>query len=210
MIELISLGADCCVSYQLRECGYRKNAYPFDWIRSSLETCMYLIEYNFSNFLDKSDIYYTRMSTNYKFLIDEQEEEKAVELGYIFKSNLYKDLEFCHDFKDSSASNLNEIQQKYSKRIIRLYDILSEESKKNPVFIHYSTKKIPRDTLDKWNTLICKPLYIITPVDYHFDNLGFIQIVKDNSVYDSWQRTNFDWSKLFHEIFFKYTLNKIC
>jgi hypothetical protein len=199
MTTLISLGSDCCVSYQLEKYGYRTAAYPFDWIRSSLQNCIQLIEYNFVNFLDVTDIYYTRISENYKFLIDTNEANKEVSRGFIYKSKLYKDLEFCHDFTDEFRSGLEDIQKKYHRRITRLYDLL-EKDKDNIAFIHYSAKEIPMYVLQRWNQNIKKPLFIISPIKYAKDQLGYITFIHDTSSYDSWQRNNFDWTNLFKMI----------
>jgi hypothetical protein len=203
MTTLISLGSDCCVAYQLEKNGYRQAAYPFDWIRSSLENCIQLIEYNFINFLESSNIYYVRASENYKFLIDYNETSREVSKGFIYKSKLYKDLEFCHDFTDEFKSGLNDITEKYIRRIRRLYETLQKD---NIAFIHYSAKEIPLYVIERWNQVIKKPLYIISPLEYPMEMLGNVYLIQDFSTYDSWQRNNFDWPNLFKMINNKFAI----
>ena len=36
MTEIISLGSNCSVTYQLNKLGLRMQAYPFDWVKISL------------------------------------------------------------------------------------------------------------------------------------------------------------------------------
>ncbi len=70
-MNLISLGSDCCVTYQLEKYGYRKAAFPFDWIRISLEDAIQLIQNHCKDMME--DLYYVRTSINYKFAVDNYE-----------------------------------------------------------------------------------------------------------------------------------------
>ncbi len=204
-MEIISLGSDCCVTYQLQKYGFRTLAYPFDWLRCSLLDAIRLIGNKFEDILD--DIYFTRTSTNFKFttLDNNNSEIKPIELGYIYKSKRYDSLEFCHDFRDDHLGNLPEVSAKFSRRSIRF---LHAFQNKPCSFIHYTTKPITKETLQLWEFSISKPLYVISPlpkealiVDFSNDmNYKFITFIQDINEYVSWHRDSFDWLKLFTNI----------
>mmetsp|Transcript_18433 Transcript_18433/g.29916 ORF Transcript_18433/g.29916 Transcript_18433/m.29916 type:complete len:440 (-) Transcript_18433:151-1470(-) len=52
--EFISLGCLCAVSNGLQFLGLRRNSYPFDWVRSSLDGIMHCLDSQFSDFLTYS------------------------------------------------------------------------------------------------------------------------------------------------------------
>ena len=52
--EFISLGCYCAPSYALQLMGLRKNSYPFDWTRSSLEGVLHCIDMKFEDFMTYS------------------------------------------------------------------------------------------------------------------------------------------------------------
>ena len=221
-MEIISLGSDCCITYQLQKHNFRTQAYPFDWLRCSLLDAIRLIGNKFDDMLD--DLYFTRTSTNFKFTTQEGSSEiNPVDLGYIYKSHRYPSLEFCHDFKDDHLGNLSEVSNKFSRRSNRFLDIFNNKSCS---FIHYTTKPITDDVLQLWDFSISKPLYIIfsnsvisntsnsndvTATSGLEKGRGALNIlrnekykniyfIEDNSEYVSWHRDNFNWSKLFEII----------
>merc|ERR1712019_110890 len=49
--EFVSLGCFCGVSSALQAAGLRKAAYPFDWVRSSVEGVIHLFDSDFFDFL---------------------------------------------------------------------------------------------------------------------------------------------------------------
>ncbi|CAE7939939.1 cyb5r2 [Symbiodinium sp. KB8] len=52
--EFIGLGCYCAPSYALQLMGLRKNSYPFDWTRSSLEGVLHCIDVKFEDFMTYS------------------------------------------------------------------------------------------------------------------------------------------------------------
>ena len=202
--QIISLGSDCCVTYQLQTHGFRSQAYPFDWLRCSLLDAIRLIENKFEDIL--YDLYFTRTSTNFKFTTkDDIDEVNPVEIGYIYKSKHYESLEFCHDFKDDHLGNLEEVRAKFSRRSNRFLEIFNNFP---CIFIHYTTKSINHDILKLWESSIGKPLYVISPLEkskcflYSLPNhdYKFITFIQDTSEYQSWHRGGFDWLTLFQNI----------
>lgn len=192
---LISLGSDCCVTYQLQKFHFRNCAFPFDWIRCNLEDAIRLIKNNFKDILE--EVYFTRTSSNFKFTIESNEKSREVSLGYIYKSNRYPSLEFCHDFIDEYKSNLLEVRNKFSRRSSRFMEIYLKEPCS---FIHYTTKPIDEHLLDLWENTISKPLYIISTIPIQSKKYKFISFVLDTSKYESWHRDHFNWLDLFNTI----------
>jgi len=52
--EFISLGCCCAVSNAMQLIGLKRNSYPFDWVRSSLEGIMHCLDVQFEDFLTYS------------------------------------------------------------------------------------------------------------------------------------------------------------
>ncbi len=194
-MNIISLGSDCCVTYQLKKHGFREVAYPFDWIRCSLLDTIRLIGNKFEDMTE--DLYFTRTSTNFKFTINLSELEDSTDLAYIYKSKRYSSLEFCHDFKDDHLGNLAEVSMKFSRRASRFLEVFNN---KPCVFIHYTTKPISSDILELWDFSISKELYIISPLVSDNNNYKYIRFIQDISDYDTWHRNNFKWLELFNRM----------
>eukprot|EP00971_Amphidinium_carterae_P138211 2738539-Amphidinium_carterae.1 len=51
-VEFVSLGNYCAVASALQALGMRKYAYPFDWVRSSVNGIIHLLENSFADFFD--------------------------------------------------------------------------------------------------------------------------------------------------------------
>ena len=55
---VVSIGEDCACSSYLRRCKLQDFSYPFDWLtKASFQSRLDLILNDFSNFLDKNDLY---------------------------------------------------------------------------------------------------------------------------------------------------------
>lgn len=186
--RIIPLGSDCCVAYQLKKLGFREAAYPFDWLRINLEDVITLMTKNFRDLF--VDIYFKRKSENYRFGINENEEEVKTEFGSIWRSKIYPSLEFCHDFVDDLGTNLESVKRKYQKRIDRfLLDIDSS------ILVHWANGKIKQETVDKWNFLIRRKIWILNQEKEGTD--GYVNFVKVTTKFTNWQRDDFDWSSFF-------------
>ncbi len=200
---LISLGGDCSVAYQLEQCGYRSCAYPFDWIRSSLDDIISLLRNNFDEFVDGGQLLYKRSTDNFKFVIDNNEENVQVECGHIYQHKKYKSIQFCHDFVDDTQSNLVQVQEQYRRRITRFQQTIYSKS---CIFIRYETGKLTDDILSKWEKLVALPLVIITgnPRNEQYTNQQkfgkYITFIKDISSFNGWKRDNFPWATTFKSL----------
>jgi hypothetical protein len=59
----VSLGPNCQTSGAIKQLGYKKESYPFDWILSDLKIIIYSISTNFSEFLDRNNYCKTNNKT---------------------------------------------------------------------------------------------------------------------------------------------------
>lgn len=54
MCEFVSLGCFCAVSFALKLLGLKRNTFPFDWVRTSLEGIIHCLDVQFEDFLTYS------------------------------------------------------------------------------------------------------------------------------------------------------------
>lgn len=141
--KVVSLGGDCTVAGMYRQLNLRTEAYPFDWMYSTIESVYQAFEDDFKHFLDPETL---KIGSDEAMVID------------------YYGLKFVHDFptiNDNAALNDNEthagakfradwqqfitaIKEKYYRRIERLRKILTG---KEPIFfIRYAVDK------ERWAT----------------------------------------------------------
>lgn len=56
--EFIPLGLGCSVANFIRRTNLRKNAFPFDWTITPMQSALRLIENDFEKFLHRSNLWY--------------------------------------------------------------------------------------------------------------------------------------------------------
>ena len=136
-MEFISIGPYCACADILKGLGLRKNAYPFDYIFSSLEMVKHCIDDKFKIFLDKSyHKYSSNTSTQHSFystFIDTEIIRKhhiAFNLSDI-ANNLKKREVFLHHnlFNDK-------IYESFVRRCNRLLNLIDNKNK--VVFVYYN------------------------------------------------------------------------
>lgn len=192
-MEYVSLGGDCSISHNLNKLKIRKNAYPFDWCKMTINQLIDILENNFKEFTDlhikyKSD----------KHLLD----DKA---SYVL-TNKYNII-FAHEVLHKK--DISNFQEDLSRRIDR-FNTLSKTNTKNLVYVRIEKTAYKKSyneklskllyVLDKINTnykliLILHSTYIISPHLISFSKL----IIKyyDNFSSD-WTMTDFDWTYFFN------------
>ena len=69
-MEIVSLGSNCAVAYQLKELQLRNQAYPFDWAKVSLNSLIKVLE---NNFTDYCQVTIKKLSENHLMLDDHQD-----------------------------------------------------------------------------------------------------------------------------------------
>lgn len=114
--HIISLGYYCSVASDLERMGLRDASYPFDWLISSFEGVICLIENEFKDFL------------RYEILSQDSLHRQH------YRNDKYN-LVFYHDFNKFSPLNeqIEDVQEKYRRRIDRFYKNISEPT----LFIRY-------------------------------------------------------------------------
>ena len=128
---VLSLGEDCACSGWLRRFKLQNFSYPFDWLTSaSFENRIELILNNFSNFLNKEDLY--PIEKPKAGPVDEKCDYWADK-----RYNFY----FYHDFlrEEPFETEYLKVKEKYKRRIKRLYEQIS--NKKTILFVWWSRDK---------------------------------------------------------------------
>ena len=198
MKTYISLGSTCSVAYQLDKHNLRVNAYPFDWLKcTSLKMITKCIQENFKDFLDVIKI---RESDKHPILTTDTFNDSSNDISMVMR-NTY-DMEFYHDF--SANSNLDDIKEKYDRRIKRFIDIIN--SGNEIIFVRDELKinSIKQEDIDEFIQIIksinpnCnfKIVYIVYNPKNKKINFNNIYIINDTKNFEHWQRPNVEWIKL--------------
>lgn len=99
--NIISLGAFCFIAGNLRSLNLRTQAFPFDWNITDMKTVITLLNNNFEDFC------------NAQYLVKKYDNKNI-----FFDNKKYSLLRFVHDF-DENLCNINEVEEKYTRRIER-------------------------------------------------------------------------------------------
>lgn len=154
---IVSLGEDCLVGLQLEKLGYRKCAYPFDWLGYEgdcyLKSAVDLMCNNFSSFL-----IFNNLQDRGPSGVDD--------------CRLIYDPTICFRMKHDFPINMTVkdayslVKEKYDRRINRLLSILNSDS--SVCFIHMNYKNILTDeviteqcTRLQQNFPLCKMRFLI-------------------------------------------------
>ena len=115
-MHVISLGYFCSVAEGIEKMGLRSASYPFDWVISDFRGVIQAINNHFENLLEYEQLY----------------QSKAHSGRY---QNMEYGISFFHDFNpyQSLQEQLPDVQRKYSRRIERFYESVSEPT----LFIRY-------------------------------------------------------------------------
>jgi hypothetical protein len=119
----IPLGTTCTMSYQLNKVGLRKEAFPFDWAKMSVNQLNKVLTNGFESF---SDIKVKKYSNNHPRLDNNG--------GSFIVSNLYN-ITFAHEVIDKNS--IDEFKKILDKRIERLLSHKDDYIK----FVRFNTGK---------------------------------------------------------------------
>jgi hypothetical protein len=126
---VVSLGYDCHCATQLRKLGLRSCSSPFDWLTGApLEARLTLLESRFEFFLQR------------EFLQKMEKDPTALQKGNDYYQNIKTGLIFLHDFLESLPfdESLKLVQDKYTRRINRLYENIGAASRSLFVWCDFS------------------------------------------------------------------------
>ena len=126
--QVISLGFFCSVAIELERMNLRSMSGPFDWIITSLDGMIAVIQDGFKDFLNPSYL--------------EQDEQYP----YIFRNKKYQ-IDFYHDFnlQEPFEMQLPKVREKYARRIQNFYEVI----KKPTLFVRYIENQYEYDRLCK-------------------------------------------------------------
>ena len=116
---IFSLGSNCSVAYQLRENNLRTTSGPFDWIGvNDLSIIINNFNTKFSQFLLPENM-----------VMDLQQDDK---LDYYIFTDTMTGIKSIHDIPKSCeniAESLNELQDKFRRRVNRFFDFIQNGNK---------------------------------------------------------------------------------
>ncbi|MEG0392404.1 MAG: DUF1796 family putative cysteine peptidase [Anaerovoracaceae bacterium] len=115
--KIISLGYFCSPALEIKREGLRIASFPFDWlIIPDFQTLLFLIESKFEDFMTPKYFYQFKSNPSYY-------------------KNIKYNIDFYHDFNPfiPFAKQIDEVSQKYTRRINRFYEEIQEPT----LFIRY-------------------------------------------------------------------------
>lgn len=202
MLEYISLGSNCSISYQLNKYNLRKNAYPFDWCKININQLINILENNFDNFIDT--IEYQKDSLNHLYI---NKNNDITNKGSIVVKNYYS-IKFSHELL--KKEDINEFKNKLLRRIKKFINIKDLSSK--IIFLWIEIKPINNN----WENKILRLLELLNlfSSDYilkliinstkQFINFPeYVQIYRYNEFNSDWKMDSLNWKIILN---YKYEL----
>lgn len=206
-MKFISIGPYCHTADLLNKYNLRTEAYPFDYIFSSLKMVEHCIQDKFKLFLNKD--YYTRgtnpTSTRHSFYC------KFLDTPLLIKHHIK--FGYSSDYKVSSGNlfnhhNLIENENDYEafqRRCNRLLNLIENESKEPIVFVYYNCYTNDYEDIIEFSNHFSKneTIYIIGI----FENDGDKKIIYENKNCKIYQ--NYDTTTIINEMKSKQCFNSI-
>lgn len=141
IMEIISLGSNCAVAYQLKQLQLRNQAYPFDWAKVSLNSLIKVLENNFNKY---SKLSIKKLSENHNTFDDNKP-------TYIV-SNDYG-ITMAHELVDERNLKLFEIS--LSKRVERFFELKNIVNEDKVIrFVRLETSNLSPTQLSSYNKLV--------------------------------------------------------
>jgi hypothetical protein len=195
-MKFISIGPNCSAADILKSNNLRTEAYPFDYIFSSLEMVKHCINDKFNIFLDKK--YYTygicNNSTRHSFYCDFLETPLLIQ--HHINNNCSKDFKVSSGnlFNHHNLIDCNDNHEKFKRRCGRLLSLI--ENNEKIVFVYYNCYTNDfNDIIDFYNTFSYnKNIYILGI----FENNNNKTILYENTNCKIYQ--NYDRQTIFNEI----------
>lgn len=123
----IPIGTNCSIASYLRHIGYRKEAFPFDWTVTPIQSAIELINNGFEDFFKKENLVFLEPTNRLLFKengIDVQVSEEIITPVYDKRYNIL----FVHDFSENAQEEYELVKEKYMKRIKRIKDVLEDKT----------------------------------------------------------------------------------
>lgn len=164
------IGSSCKVAWYLRKHGYREKAFPFDWTVIPINSAITLLNNDFHDFFEASNLLFLEPTYRLLFKNDEDSPELTKDIVTPVYDTKYNIL-YVHDFSKAGVEEYDFIKQKYMKRVERLRDIWN--SKKYKIYCIYDDSE-----LNDWQTSQYQK------AGYDFDNRdkSLLLIERENSI----------------------------
>lgn len=193
-MEYISLGSNCSITYQLEKLDLRKNAYPFDWVKITLNQLLNILIENFNDFIESLE--FVKISPYH--LIQESLVNDELKISSLILTNKYN-IKFAHELSEKYQIDIFKI--KMLKRIERFREL----GNKNITFVRIELSPIDKswyknicyliEILNKYSTNF--KLILIVCSDLEFTFPSNILIYKFNKFTPDWKMDMLDWNKIF-------------
>jgi hypothetical protein len=138
----IPIGMNCNTAHYLRSRNLRKDAYPFDWICIPLKMVYEVLSDDFNDILDNIHIG-TQVKRMY---FDEKDNNNSLSVidTYIYPVICQKyNILYPHDYDNVDIETINNVKDKYNRRIQRFRDTLNSDSKIVLVYCDLNQKLNP-------------------------------------------------------------------
>jgi len=199
----ISLGPDCCISYQLQKYNLKKETLPFDWIKcNNLNKLLSLIENKFIDFFD--NIIEKKQSNNFIYVNENWDDNDKINIVRLI--NTKYNLHFPHD-------NTITFKEKYNRRINRFLSLLYNDNI-SKIFYRFGSRYDYYAIKACFDKLNIKNYRIIIINDYIIDacdisrikTIGLKTVVeeelypdKSDLIYKNlWQKNHLNWRQIFN------------
>ncbi len=185
--EIVSLGSNCSVAYQLKQHNYRFNSYPFDWCNIKINQLIDVLKNNFVNY---ENIKINKLSENHPTFLNNNNPKPS----YIL-SNGYN-IKFAHEVISDNYLDCEEFKNKLTRRINRFKHLIYNGH--NPIFIRIELNNFNKDSY----------YLLLNELDKYFNNYKLILISNNNinhkniinyklDNFEDWKYNNLNWKNIF-------------
>jgi len=138
--HIISLGSNCSPAIYLRDHHIREYAHPFDWAVTPFQAVLDHFENDFDSFLKQENLIFLPAVERKLIMPGLDPMYTKIDMVTPVICKKHKTL-FPHDFTINGQADLLDVQQKYQKRISRLYEFLNDTSNQF-IFISHAPKLV--------------------------------------------------------------------
>ena len=206
IMEYISLGSNCSITYQLSKLGLRTNTYPFDWCKITLQQLIQILEENFNDYVESLKfVSISNLHPIFEFDLKLGNELKQELRMYEIQStnsliltNKYN-IRYAHELGEKYQ--LEEFKNKMKERVARF-----RELKNNDIcFVRIELSPLNQSwhsNIMKLHSLLCSYssnfkliLIICSQIEFQFP--PNIKIYRFDEFDPDWKMDTLDWNDIF-------------
>lgn len=191
VIDWITLGSNCSITYQLNKHNLRLKSYPFDWAKITLKQLINVLENNFISYTD-----FQKIKLSSLHLKNEINPTLLIENNYGIK--------FAHEIIDNLDSKIEEFKIKLLNRIERFRNLKNKQVKfvrielNNISIKYFESINVLINLLD--NFILSYQLILIINSNIDINQIKLdkrIQVYKFNSFDSNWKMDKLNWKNIF-------------